>query len=178
MFLKGNSLEIEVLDEQKLDNNVSILCLRQHVSCYRQKVIGKINDKYEQDHDHNIQLIIIDFRLAHLDSLSLKKEIKWILDNKGMEYPSLGGILISLPKKIDSDMFDEPQYVFVLNAHCNTTHEILKKLNDFSITTTSNWITVEQKWINKPSGQTISVGMPCYDCPNRNEIEMRGLPAF
>lgn len=74
-------------------------------------------------------------------------------------------------------MFDEPQYVFVLNGHCNATHEILNKLADFSLTVTSNWITVEQRWINKPSGQIITMPMPCYDCPkrrNRNE----GLPTF
>ena len=48
MYLKDGKLRTEILDEQKLNNDVSILCLRQHISCYRQKLIGKINDKYEQ----------------------------------------------------------------------------------------------------------------------------------
>ncbi|MGC1931392.1 MAG: hypothetical protein WA667_20665, partial [Candidatus Nitrosopolaris sp.] len=52
-------------------------------------LIRKIDDKYGQDQDHNILIIVIDFRLARFDSLSLKKEIKLILDNRGMEYPSL-----------------------------------------------------------------------------------------
>ena len=36
-----------------------------------------------------------------------------ILDNFGMEYPSLGRILISLPKEIDSEMLDiESDYTY------------------------------------------------------------------
>jgi hypothetical protein len=70
MYLKDGKPKIEILHELLLDNNVSILCLRQHVSCYRPKLICKLNDKYTQDEDHSVQVIVIDFRLAHFDSLS------------------------------------------------------------------------------------------------------------
>jgi protein-disulfide isomerase len=33
-YLKGDKPKIEILDDHKLDNNVSILSLRQHISCY------------------------------------------------------------------------------------------------------------------------------------------------
>ena len=41
---------------------------------------------------HNIHILDMDLRLAHFDSLSLKREIETILANQGMEFPSLGGI--------------------------------------------------------------------------------------
>jgi hypothetical protein len=95
-----------------------------------------------------------------------------------MEYPSLGGIIISLPQKMDADMFGESEYVFVVNAQCNIANEILKKLNNFSKTTISNWLTVNQIFVKKPSGQYISMQIPCIDCPEKKEIEIRRLPTI
>src|SRR5436190_14137201 len=54
-----------------------------------------------------------------------------------MEYPSLCGILISLPKEIDLEMLDKAGYVFVYNTYCKASHEIITKLNYFSENTTS-----------------------------------------
>ena len=86
-----------------------------------------------------------------------------------MDYPSLGGILISLSVGIDSEMLEvESEYVFVYNTHCKANHEILDKLNIFSMATTSIWSTVNQTFIKKPDGQNIPITDPCYDCPERN----------
>jgi hypothetical protein len=159
-----------------LNNNTSILCLRQHISCYRPKLISKINKKYRQDESHDLQIIIIDFRLAPFDSLSIKWEVKSILDIWEKDFHSLGGILIASPKRVNSDMVDEPDYVFVSNIHCRKEREILRKLNNFSLATTSNWITVNQTFV-KYSGFT-SITSPCIDCPEKEELGTRGLPTF
>jgi hypothetical protein len=44
--------------------------------------------------------------------------------------------------------------------------------------TTSNWITVIQVFVKKPSGQYANITSPCFNCPEKTEIEMRGLPTF
>lgn len=79
MYLKDDKPKIEILAEKKLDNKLSILCLRHHVSSYEPKIISKIYDKYSQAENHSILIIMMDFRMAHFDSLSLKREIKGIL---------------------------------------------------------------------------------------------------
>jgi hypothetical protein len=174
MYLKDGKPEIEILDEQKLDNKLSILCLRQHVSSYEPKIIAKIYDKYSQDENHSFQIIMMDFRLAHFDSLSLKREIKTILSSIGMELPSLGGILVSTPKRLNSDMLSyECDYVFVNNTYCKSHHDILKQLDNYSLATTSDWITVNPIFITKPTNVT-SIPVPCFDCPEKDEIERRG----
>lgn len=178
MHLKDDKPKIEILDEKELDNNLSILCLRQHVSSYRPKIIRKINDKYHQDENHSILVIIMDFRLAHFDLLSLKREIKTILASIGMELPSLAGILVSAPNRLNSDMLgNEFDYVFINNTYCRSQHTMLKQLNNYSLATTSNWITVNLTFIKKPSNTT-SISIPCFDCPEKNELESRGLPTF
>lgn len=178
VYLKDGKPKIEILDEQRLDNNVSILCLRQHISCYRPKLINKIEDKYTQDGDHSVNIIIIDFRLAHFDSLSLKREIKTILTDKGMEFPALGGILVSVPKRLNSDMLgNDSDYVFISNNYCKSDHAIFKQLDSCSLATTSNWITLNHTFIKKPSNVT-AISVPCFDCPEKGEIERRGFPTF
>lgn len=95
MYLKNGRLAIEILNEEPISSNISLLCLRQHISCYRAKIWGKIIDKCMQDQDkrHRGSIIVMDFRLAHFDSLSLKSEIMGILDGSGSEFPTLEGIL-------------------------------------------------------------------------------------
>ena len=60
---------------------------------------------------------MIDFTLAHFDSLSLKREIEKILDNSGTEFQFLEGALVCVRKRPDSEMFDSPKYVFVRTEH-------------------------------------------------------------
>jgi len=178
MYLKDGKPKIEILDKQRLDNNVSILCLRQHISCYRPKLISKIEDKYTQAEGHSVHIILIDFRLAHFDSLSLKREIKTILADKGMEFPALGGILASVPKRLNSDMLgNDSDYVFINNTYCKSQHAIFKQLESYSLATTSNWITVNQTFRKKPSSVT-AISVPCFDCPEKGEVERRGFPTF
>src|SRR5205823_1401185 len=110
-------------------------------------------------------------------SPSLKREIKSILASSGEELPSLGGILVPTPKKLDSDMLGFESYVFVNNPYCKSQHTILKQLNDYSLATTSNWITVNHTFIKKSSNVT-AIPVPCFDCPERGEIEKKGLPTF
>lgn len=180
MYLKDDKPNIQILDEQKLNNNkLSILCLRQHVSCYRRKIISKIHDKYSQDKSHSILIIMMDFRLAHFDTLSLKREIKSILAGIGMQLPSLGGILVSIPRKLNSDLLsNECDYVFVNNTYCKSQHAVLKQLNNnYSLTSTSDWITINSAFI-KTSTPVLFLSVPCSDCPDRFEIERKGLPTF
>jgi hypothetical protein len=54
-------------------------------------------------------------------------------------------------------MFDELEYVFIRNTHCSATREILKKMNNFAMATTSNCITVNHSLIKKPFKQYTSM---------------------
>jgi hypothetical protein len=178
MYLKNDKPKTEILDEQRLDNNLSILCLHQHVSCYRPKILSKINNKSYQDENHNLQIVVMDFRLAHFDPLSLKREIMKILANNGMELPSLGGILVSTPKELNSDMLrNESDYVFINNTYCKSQHTIMSQLNSYSLATTSNWVTLNHIFIKK-SSNIASISLPCLDCPGKNELDSMGLPTF
>jgi hypothetical protein len=141
MFLEKNHQIVRVLKENQLPGNISMVCLRQHVSCYKPKILQKVIDKYIQDEQHQSIIIVIDFRLAHFDSLSLKREINEILEDYGKDFSSLEGILISVPKYPDSEMFESPEYVFVRNEHCAHEHEMLKILSNFSLATTKYWMT-------------------------------------
>ena len=176
MFLKDNDQIVRILEEKVLTGNISVLCLRQHVSCYKPKILQKIIDKYLQDERHRSIVIVIDFRLAHFDSLSLKREIKKILDEFGTQFPSLGGVLISVPKRPDSEMFDRPQYVFVRNKYSAVEHEMLKKLDGFSLTTIEEWMTVNHIFI-RYSGQS-SIESPCMDCPDKDWLDQMELPTL
>jgi hypothetical protein len=178
MYLRNERIAIEILNEEQIASNVSLLCLRQHISCYRAKIFGKITDKWIQDQDkqHKGTIIVIDFRLAHFDSLSLKREIKGILDRNGSEFPTLVGILISVPKRLDSEMFESPDYVFVKNEHCVVQHKILETLNNFSLATTITWNTFNHTFI-RYSGLS-NVQSPCLDCPDKAWMDLRGLPTF
>lgn len=39
-------------------------------------------------------------------------------ENKRIDLPYLEGVLMSIPKHLNSEMFDSPDYVFVKNEHC------------------------------------------------------------
>ena len=129
MYLKADKPKIEILDEQKLNNNTSILCLRQHISCYRPKLSN-----------------------------------------------SLAGVLMSIPKGLDVEMSNEPDYIFVRNPYCGKQHELISKLKDFSLATTSDWLTILHMFV-KFSGCT-SITSPCLDCPEKEELAARKMPTF
>jgi hypothetical protein len=54
---------------------------------------------------------------------------------------------------------------------------MLASVHSYSLASTSNWITVSQTFVKKPSNVT-SISVPCFDCPDKDEIERRGLPTF
>jgi hypothetical protein len=118
----------------------------------------------------------IDFRLAHFDSLSLKWEIKSLLETNGSELKSPAGILMSVPNRADANMFDEPTYIFVRNPHFTMQHEILDKLDNYSLATTSDWLTINHTLVRNLGLARIPV--PCLDCPEKEELSSKKLPTF
>jgi hypothetical protein len=68
-------------------------------------------------------------------------------------------------------------YVFINNNYCKSQHAVLKQLANYSLATTSNWITVNQTFIKKPSTVT-AISVPCFDCPEKDEIGRMGFPTF
>jgi hypothetical protein len=95
-----------------------------------------------------------------------------------MDYPSLGGILASTPKQLNSDTLDyDSDHVFINNPHCKSQHDILTKLGSYSMATTSMWITVAPIFIRKPSNVQ-KISFSSIDCPDRDEIQRLGLPTF
>ena len=96
-----------------------------------------------------------------------------------MEFPSLNGILAAIPKQLNSDMLSDDylDYVFINNPFCKSEHEILRHLSNYSMATTSLWLTLNQTFIRKPSN-LLEIPSPYFDCPENDEIERRGLPTF
>jgi hypothetical protein len=62
---------------------------------------------------------------------------------------------------------NQKEYVFVYNTNCKTNHDIIDKLNNFSMATTSIWVNVNPLFIKKPSDQNTTMTSRCYDCPKR-----------
>ena len=87
--------------------------------------------------------------------------------------------MAAIPKQLNSDMLsDDLDYVFINNSYCKSEHDVLKKLNNYSTATTSNWITVNPIFIKKPSHVAATISIPCFDCPEKEELERRRLPTF
>jgi hypothetical protein len=97
LFLKRDKPRVNIIHQKNLGNDLSILCLRQHISLYKPKIFRKINAKYSQSTGKD-QIIIMDFRLAHFDSVSLKRVILEVLREQCMEFFSLIGILVCILK--------------------------------------------------------------------------------
>lgn len=91
--------KFKIIRQKHLENDLSILCLRHHISLYESKIFNKIDDKYHQSSGKD-QIIIMDFRLAHFDPLSLKRGITKVLTERCMDFPSLIGIIVNIPKKL------------------------------------------------------------------------------
>ena len=76
--------------------------------------ILSIDDKYYQTSGKD-QILIMDFRLTHFDPVSLKRGITKVLTEKCIDFSSLIGVIANIPKKINSDIFEEPNFFFVKN---------------------------------------------------------------
>ena len=175
LYLEKGKPKVETLSLKKLDKNLSILCLRQHISLYKPKIFSKIDNKYRQNCGKN-QIIIMDFRLAHFDSLSLKKGLTDILNEKCMFFSSLIGIIASIPKKIDSHMLEDGNFFFVKNPYFKGSNKLISILDNYTKVQTDKWITPQLTYVKVKRGITFPV--PCMECPERKEIEMIGLPTI
>ena len=93
-----------------------------------------------------------------------------------MEFPAVGRN--SSIKEINSDMLgNDSDYVFINNNYCKSQHAIFKQLDSYSLASISNWITVNQTFIKNPSNTT-AISVPCFECPEKDEIERKGFPTF
>jgi hypothetical protein len=112
-----NRPQLEKVGEVDCMDSGSALCVRQHVSIYFKKMLLKLDDKCKQNTRNPSQIIVLDFRGAPFDPVSLKRAVQKILEESGKRYPSLLGILAALPMKIDSPILSPPNYFFVQNLH-------------------------------------------------------------
>ena len=104
------------MGSEDCDNNGSILCIRQDITLYYLKISNKINEKYLQNIKSPSQVIILDFRGAPFDSVTLKKGIISFLKKKGYDYINLIGIVATIPKNIDSRNF-RATYIFLCGKY-------------------------------------------------------------
>jgi hypothetical protein len=176
----NNSPIFKIVYKEKCDTSCSILCLRQHVSIYRNKIINKIEDKFYQSENYPAHVLVLDFRTAHFDSVSLSKEISAILQDIGEQYPSLVGVVFAIPKQgIKSDITQEPLYHFVSNPCSKFIYsDILNKLNSIGRPFTSDLIQVIILLIIYKSGIGFSTTSPCINGPTMKELYNSGLPVF
>lgn len=176
MYGENGKVKIKKLKEDPLENQ-SILSLRQHISSYRPKLINKIDDKYSQSEKSEFVIVIMDFRLARFDSLSIKKEISSILRENMANYSTLIGVLVMCPEKKNSDLYGKSKYVFVTNTHCPKTSQIIERLKKYSITTTHEWWTVNHIFLKTERGKDIPI--QTFQClETKQELENMGLPTF
>lgn len=170
----------KIVFKEKCDPSCSILCLRQHVSVYRNKIINKIEDKSYQSEDYPAQVLVLDFRTAHFDPVSLSKEIYAILQDIGEQYPSLVGIVFGIPKEtIASDITQEPVYHYVSNPRSTFINsDILDKLNKISRPSTSDLIQMMIPIIIYKSRIGFSARNLWVNGPTMEELYNLGLPIF
>jgi|SRR5215212_2230786 len=176
----NNKPVFKIIFKEKCDVSCSILCLRQHISIYRNKIMGKIEDKSYQSENYLAHVLVLDFRTAHFDPVSLSKEISIILHEIGEQYPSLIGIIFAIPKNgIKSDIFCEPMYHFVSNPYSKSINsDTLNKLNNIDRPSTSELIQVLIPLIIYKSGMGFSTKSPCINGPTMNQLYSMGLPVF
>jgi hypothetical protein len=159
-----NKPVFKIISKEKCDASCSILCLRQHVSIYRKKIVNKIEDKSYQNENYLDHVLVLDFRTAHFDSVSLSKEISVILQKIGEQYTSLIGIIFAIPKNgIKFDIL-QPLYHFVPNPYSESVNsEILNKLNNIDRPSTSELIQMLIPLIIYKSGIGFSTTSPCIN---------------
>lgn len=150
------------------------------MSVYRNKIINKIEDKSYQSEDYPAHVLVLDFRTAHFDSVSLSKEIYATLQDIGEQYPSLVGIVFGIPKEaIASDITQEPAYHYISNPHSKFINsDISDKLNKVSRPSTSDSIQVMIPFIIYKSGLGFLARNLCVNGPTIKELYNLGLPIF
>lgn len=175
LYLEKEKPKVKVISQKNLDENLSILCLRAHISLYKPKIFSKIDDKYHQTSGKD-QIIIMDFRLAHFDPLSLKRGIVEVITEKCMDFSSLIGIIVNLPKKIDSEILEEADFFFVKNPYFIGDDKLVSILDNYAKVQTDIWITPLQMVVKVKGGTSFK--LHCMDCPDKEDIEKIGLPTI
>jgi hypothetical protein len=169
----------KMLFKEKCDPSCSILCLRQHVSVYRNKIINKIEDKSYQSEDYPAHVLFLDFRTAPFDSVSLSKEICAILQDVGEQYPSLVGIVFGIPKEIASSIIQEPVYHYISNPRSKFINsDISDKLKLISRPSTSDLTQMMIPIIIYRSGIGFLAKNLCVNGPTIKELYNLGLPVL
>ena len=162
--------DIRIMGSEDCDNNGSILCIRQDITLYYLKISNKINEKYLQNIKSPSQVIILDFRGAPFDSVTLKKGILSLLNKRGYEYTNLIGIVAAVPKNIDSGV-EPPTYFFVENIHYKgPDNKFKERLLEITKVQTSVSIMPLAILITKKSSKPFSVQNPCINLPSLDEI--------
>ena len=163
--------DIRIVGTEDCDKNGSIICLRQDITLYYLKIINKINEKYLQNTKSPSQVIMLDFRGAPFDSVTLKKGILSLLTKRGYDYTSLIGIVAVVPKNIDSGIFGPPAYFFVENIHYKgPDNKVKQRLLEITKVQTSVSIMPLAILITKKSSKPFSVQNPCINLPSLDEI--------
>ena len=175
LYLENEKPRIKNILSKQLEEDLSILCLRQHISLYKNKIFKKIDNKYNQSSGKD-QIIIMDFRLAPFDPLSLKKGIKEVLTEKCLEFSFFLGIIANIPKEIGSDILDEPYRFFVKNPYFKGNSKLEKLEKNYSNVNTNIWMTPQQIYVKVKPGKSYTI--PCMECPDRDEIDKIGLPTI
>jgi hypothetical protein len=176
MYGENGKVKIKKIQETPMDKQ-SVLSIRQHISSYRPKLVNKLDDKYAQSEHSKYVIIVMDFRLARFDSLSIKREVSAILKENGASYSTLIGVLILSPEKKDSELYGKSKYVFVPNTHCVTTSPLIESLKKYSITSTDEWWTVNHVFIKTEHGKSVPIQyLQCLE--SKQELEKLGLPTF
>lgn len=162
--------DIRILGTEDCDRNGSILCIRQDITLYYLKILNEINKKYNQNLNHD-QIIVLDFRYAQFDSVTLKKGILSLLDKRGHDYANLLGIIAGIPKNINSERLDQTTYFFVENRYYKGPYdEVKKKLLDITKVQTSVSVMPMAILITKKSSELFSIQKPCINTPSLGTI--------
>jgi hypothetical protein len=176
----NNKPLFKIVSKEKCDTSCSILCLRQHVSIYRNKIMNKIEDKSYQSENFSKFVLVLDFRTTHFDPVSLSKGICVILQEIGEQYSSLIGIIFAVSKNgIKSDIIQEPLFHFVSNPNSESiSSALLNKLKNISRPYTSDLMQMLIPLIIYKSGMRLSITNPCINGPTMNQLQSMGLPVF
>ena len=175
LYLEKGKPKLKIIHQKELGKDLSILCLRHHISLYESKIFNKIDDKYHQSSGKD-QIIIMDFRLAHFDPLSLKRGITKVLKERCIDFSSLIGIIANIPKKIDSNMLEEANFFFVKNPYFKGNNDLISILDKYSMVQTDIWTTPQEMYVKVKSGMPFAP--LCMDCPEKADIEKMGLPTI
>jgi len=163
--------DIRIMGSEDCDNNGSILCIRQDITLYYLKISNKINEKYLQNIKSPSQVIILDFRGAPFDSVTLKKGIISFLKKKGYDYINLIGIVATIPKNIGFGILGPPTYFFVENIYYKgPDNKVKERLSEITKVQTSVSIMPLAILITKKSSVPFSVQNPCINLPSLEEI--------